>query len=165
MTAKINDINRPLISLLTVFKFGFSALVLFLIYIIWNGIEGLGQQLNVASDNSLAVHNLQVEYKTEVQEWKNILLRSSDKESLDKNWQSFEAKYQEVSASAQKIIQQNDVRRITDPLKTFVAAHTANYEQYKTAKEVLVKSGYIAHQADVVVMGIDRPLLNDLEKA
>lgn len=165
MKIQIEEIKRPLVSRTTFVKLGLSAAFLFLISIIWNGTAELSRQLREVSDNSLAVHNLQIEYKSEVQEWKNLLLRSSNKESLDKNWQSFEAKYQYVAAAAQKIVQQNDVGRITEPVKTFAAAHAANYEQYKTSKDVLIKSGFSAHQADAVVAGIDRPLLNDLEKA
>lgn len=165
MKVQIEEIKRPIITRTTIIKIGFSAAFLFLIYIIWSGTAELSRQLKAVSDKSLAVHNLQVEYKGEVQEWKNLLLRSDNKASLDKNWQAFEAKHQSVAASAQKIIQQNDERRITDPIKDFSTAHAANFEQYKISKDVLIKSGFAVQQADTVVAGIDRPLLNDLEKA
>jgi hypothetical protein len=159
------EVKRPIVSKTTLVKLGFSALFLFFIYIIWNATESLSQQLKTATNNSLAVHDLQVEYKNEVQEWKNLLLRSHNKELLDKNWQSFETNFQHVEDVAKKIRQNNDVARITDPLVAFSTMHVKNFEKYKAAKEVLFNSSFQSHQADALVVGIDRPLSDQLEKS
>ena len=165
MTIKIEDIKRPFISRTTLVKFVVSAAFLFWIYIIWNSTTELNQQLKNVSGQSLAVNNLQVEYKNEVQEWKNLLLRSNSRESLDRNWQVFEAQHQKVAGASQDIARQYDVRAISMHMQSFTAAHAANFEQYKNSKEILIKNGFNPQQADAAVKGIDRPLLVDLEKA
>ena len=164
MKTNIKNTKRPIASWITLVKICVSAALLFWIYLIWSSATTLKDELNTKTDKSLAVHDLQVEFKNEVHEWKNFLLRSNNKESFDKNWQTFEAKYRSVAASTQDILNQSDSPRVTESLKEFLAAHSENFERYKQSRDAFIKSGFTAHQADVVVAGIDRPLLDILEK-
>ncbi|MEI7841723.1 MAG: hypothetical protein WCI39_01720 [Gallionellaceae bacterium] len=147
-------------------KLGVSVFFLFFIYIIWSATSHLTHQLKLASDNSLAIHHLEVEHKNGVQEWKNLLLRSENQASLNKNWQEFELKHQAIRDLVKDIIEVNEVQRITDPLWIFISMHDKNFEKYKAAKELLVANGMQARlQADAIVFGIDRPLVEQLEKS
>lgn len=138
----------------------------FWFYMIWSSTADLNEKLSIATARYFAIHNVQVEFKSEIQEWKNVLLRSTSRDTtLDKNWRTVEAQHQKVATAAQDIIVKNDIRAISDQMKTFVDAHTANYEHYKNGVEVLVKSGFDPHQADAAVKDIDRPLLDYLEAA
>lgn len=132
---------------------------------IWNSTADLNEKLSIATARYSAIHNIQVEFKNEIQEWKNVLLRSTSRDTLDKNWSTFETQHQKVATAAQNIILQNDIRAINDQMKIFIEAHTANHEQYKNSVEVLIKNGFDPHQADAAVKGIDRPLLDYLEAA
>lgn len=165
MKVHIEEIKRPIISRNTLMKLLITAAVLFWISIIWNSTTELNQQVKSASVRSLAIHDLQVEYKQEIQEWKNVLLRSNNQQSLDKNWALFLAAHQNVATKAQEVVQKNDVSRIVAPIKTFTIAHSENFDQYKKSKEILISSGFSAEKADAAVMGIDRPLLAYLEKS
>ena len=111
MKTNIKNTKRPIASWITLVKICVSAALLFWIYLIWSSATTLKGELNTKTDKSLVVHDLQVEFKNEVQEWKNFLLRSNNKESFDKNWQAFEAKYRSVAASTQDILKQS--HRIT----------------------------------------------------
>jgi len=165
MTLKIEEIKRPLVSRTVLVKLAISAAFLFWVYIIWSSTTDLNRQMKDVSGQSLAVHNLQVDYKNEVQEWKNVLLRSNDRESLDRNWKTFETQHQKVATASQDIARQYDVRAISMHIQTFAAAHAENFERYKDSKEVLIKSSFNPQQADTAVKGIDRPLLEELESA
>ncbi|MFM2397350.1 MAG: hypothetical protein RLZZ144_600, partial [Pseudomonadota bacterium] len=120
MSSHIEENKRPLMSKVSLIKIIATAVVLFWIYVILNSLLEMKQQLKLTSDQSVTVHNLQVEYKNEVQEWKNLLLRSNNLSLLEKNWAVVENKYRGVDSTAQATIQKSDVRRITEPLKTFV---------------------------------------------
>ena len=165
MSSHIEENKRPLMSKVSLIKIIATAVVLFWIYVILNSLLEMRQQLKLTSDQSVTVHNLQVEYKNEVQEWKNLLLRSNNLSLLEKNWAVVENKYRGVDSTAQATIQKSDVRRITEPLKTFVAAHADNFQQYKNTKDQLFKNGFTVQQADALVKGIDRPLLDHLALA
>ncbi len=149
----------------TVGRIGFSVLFFFWAYLIWSSAAGLSSQLEAPTDRLIAIHDIQVEFKKEVQEWKNLLLRSNSQETFDKNWRSFGAQYQKVAAAAQDIIAHNDDRTIDEQMKIFVAAHAANYEQYKNSAILLIRSKFDSSKADAAVRGIDRPLLDHLDAA
>lgn len=165
MAAKHEDTKRSKFSWFTIARVGITVAFFFWIYLIWNSTAELNAKLNVATNRYSAIQNLEVEFKGEIQEWKNLLLRSTNRDNLEKNWSTYDAQYQKVSNAAQEVIRQNDVRAINERMKNFVAAHAENYAQYKEGMAVLVKSGFDPHQADAVVRGIDRPLLDMLAAA
>ncbi|HLP97987.1 MAG TPA: hypothetical protein VK149_06045 [Sideroxyarcus sp.] len=117
------------------------------------------------TDQFAVAHNLQVEYKLEIQEWKDLLLRSADRASLDKHWAIFEKQHRKVAEAAAAATKASDVRAINVKLQSFLDAHASNLAQYRASTELLVKHGYDPQQADQVVKGIDRPLLTLLEEA
>lgn len=149
----------------TLGRIGFSAIFFFWFYLIWNSTTGLNEKLEAPEARLTAVHDIQVEFKKEVQEWKNLLLRSEDQTTFDQRWRAFAAQHQKVAAAAQDIISANDERSIVAPMKTFLTAHAENYEKYKSSAILFVKSKYDHDKADAAAAGIDRPLLDNLEAA
>lgn len=152
-------------SLDTFEKVGLTAAFCFFLYLIWSSSAELETQLKSSAEQFAVVHDLQIEYKSEVQDWKNVLLRSDSRESFDKNWHDFESQFQKVANAAKQGILQNDVRAINVKLQAFVEAHDANLIQYKKSGELLVQQNFNPHQADASVKGIDQPLLKILEEA
>jgi len=165
MVIKLDETRRSTFPWMVVVRVAITLAFFFWFYIIWNSTADLNEKLAVATERYSAVHNVQVEFKNEVQEWKNVLLRSDSRSALDKNWQAFEAQHQKVALAAQDIIQNNDVRTISNQMKSFAEAHAANLERYKKSVDVLIRSGFDPRQADAAVIGIDRPLLDQLEAA
>ena len=152
-------------SLDTFEKVGLTAAFCFFLYLIWSSSAELETQLKSSAEQFAVVHDLQIEYKSEVQDWKNVLLRSDSRESFDKNWHDFESQFQKVANAAKQGVLQNDVRAINVKLQAFVEAHDANLIQYKKGGELLVQQNFNPHQADASVKGIDQPQLKILEEA
>lgn len=146
-------------------KAGLTGAFAFWFYLIWHSTADLNENLNLVSARYSAIHNVQVEYKNEVQEWKNVLLRSSSRESLDKNWHTFDVQYQKVATEVQGIVRASEIRDVNKQMQLFAEAHAVNYALYKNSTELLVKNGFDARAADAAVKGIDRPLLDYLEAA
>jgi hypothetical protein len=143
----------------------FTGIFFFWLYWIGNSTADLGDKINATTDRLTTLDGLHVEYKDEIQEWKNVLLRSDDRETLNQNWLIYEKHYQQVATSAQEIIAQNDVRSIGEKLKSFVDSHAANHEKYKNSILLLIKNKYVPSASDAAVKGIDQPLLKTLESA
>jgi methyl-accepting chemotaxis protein len=144
-------------------RIGFTVIFFFWIYMIWISTADLDAKLNAATDQNNAIHTIQVEFKNEVQDWKDLLLRSTNQDTLNTNWQAYETQYQKVAAQAQTIIRLNETPAVKEQIKTFIDAHAANHEQYKKSLDLLVKNSFDPHSADTAVKGIDRPLLVQLE--
>ncbi|MDO8989721.1 MAG: hypothetical protein Q7U91_08810 [Sideroxyarcus sp.] len=119
----------------------------------------MGTKINEATERLTTIDSLQVEYKDEIQEWKNVLLRSDSRDSLNQNWLVYEKHYRQVATSAQNILAQNDVRSITEKMQRFIEAHAANHEHYKSSVLLLVKNKFTPGPSDAAVKGIDQPLL------
>ena len=142
---------------------GISAVFISLLFLVWNSSARLDQELKAGGSQYAAAHNLRVEYKNEVQEWKNVLLRSKDSAGLEKNWQVFENQYLKVADAANSVTLHSDVRSINVKMAAFIEAHKDNYAQYKRSVDVFVRHGFDFRLADESVKGIDRPLLAILD--
>ncbi|MBU1214862.1 MAG: hypothetical protein KKF58_02470 [Gammaproteobacteria bacterium] len=157
--------RRSIFSWGTLAKLGLTAAFLVWFYLIWTSIDELERSLNSTTDPYAVAHNVQTDYKLEVQEWKNLLLRSTDRSSLDKNWRTYEQQYRKVAEAAEAGLKQTDVRAVNVKLQSFIDAHKENYEQYRKDKVLFAQNGYDPRKADAEVRGIDRPLLEILQAA
>ncbi|MBI5891837.1 MAG: hypothetical protein HZB47_14405 [Nitrosomonadales bacterium] len=143
-------------------RLGFSAVFFFWLYLIWNSTSGLNESIDATTDRLTAIHHIQVEFKNEIQLWKDLLLRSNNDKALDQNWRAFEAQHRKVVDEAGKIIAQNDVREIHQKMKSFIEAHALNHEKYRMSMDLLVQNNYNPTRADAAVKGIDEPILTYL---
>ncbi len=146
-------------------RIAFTAVFFYWLYWIGTSTIDLEDKINAVSDRYTAIDSLAVEYKNEIQEWKDLLLRSNSRDALNQNWLKYEAQYQKVAAAAQSIIAQNDVSSINQKMQNFVEGHKANHDKYKDSVFIMIKNKYDPKPADAAVKGIDRPLLETLASA
>ena len=161
----ITDKKRKFFSWNTAGRIGFTALFFFWIYLTWNSTADLDNKLNAAADQNTAVHNIQVDFKDEVQRWKDLLLRTTNQDALNQNWTTYQAQYDKVHVEAQEILRASESPTVNEQIRIFVEAHAANHEMYRSAVDLLIKSKFDPHAADAMVKGVDRPLLEYLETA
>ena len=161
----IGGSSRKLISWNTAGRIGFTAIFFFWIYMTWDSTTDLDSRLNSVADQNTAIHNIQVDFKNEVQQWKDLLLRSTSQDAADKNWGAFDALFWKVGVEAQGIIRQSESPAVSDQLKAFVDAHEANHALYERGLELLIRNNFDPRPSDAVVKGIDRPALEHLEAA
>ncbi len=146
-------------------KVGMTAAILLWFFVIWSSTAQLNEELRALSISYSSIYGVEVEFKNEVQEWKNVLLRSNNRDSLNKNWQVFENQYRKVDTTAQDILLQSNVLEIQSNVKEFLAAHASNHDLYRRSVDMLVQNGYDPRPADLAVKGIDRSLINYLDSA
>lgn len=100
---------------------------------------------------------IQVTFKKQVQEWKDILLRGHTPADLDKYTRQFHDEETQVRSGAVDL-----ARTVTDStcrelLDQFVAAHKMLGEQYQTAYDIYLGNNFDFKAADKMVRGKDRP--------
>jgi len=100
---------------------------------------------------------MQVTFKTQVQEWKNVLLRGSKPEQLEKYSKGFKKEEAAVRAEATELraaVKDPEAQTLID---TFLAAHQSMGAKYAEALEHFsASSGLDAAGADAIVKGQDR---------
>jgi methyl-accepting chemotaxis protein len=161
-----NDIRSKLLLLLGV-------TLLILLSAVFIGIASLSKVIDEYGDavnNDVAylteVASINVNFKTQVQEWKNTLIRGKDPKQLDKYWQRFE----DNAAVIQK--QYGDLlshMRREHPAHQHVANFAKSYppmlEAYRKGYQAFVAAGMDIAVGDSSVKGIDREPTESLNTA
>ncbi|OYT87556.1 MAG: chemotaxis protein [Burkholderiales bacterium PBB6] len=111
-------------------------------------------QQRVADERAAAI--LQSHFKTQVQEWKNVLLRGSDGAMLEKHWQAFQKEEKAVldGAVALRALQTDPGLQAT--LDQFIAQHKKMSVGYRDGLEKFKGAGLEPSVGDMAVRGIDR---------
>ena len=109
--------------------------------------------------SSQMVDTANLEFKIQVQEWKNVLLRGSKPESLDKYWKQFESHESKVNAQLTALqtlaTNQNDPMLVSQ-IKELLDEHTQLGVAYRKGKDVFLAAGADPTVGDKAVTGIDR---------
>ncbi|MFT5592272.1 MAG: methyl-accepting chemotaxis protein [Oceanicoccus sp.] len=106
--------------------------------------------------SALAADAMVVEFKVQVQEWKNVLIRGHDDAKREKYWGKFQQQHDKVQALGDKVISlssQNDIKQLT---QAFLAEHKTLLGKYKTGYKAFVAANYDHIAGDKAVSGIDR---------
>lgn len=105
-----------------------------------------------------------VEFKRQVQEWKNVLLRGHDSAKRDKYWGKFVSQHEVV----QKLLAQLESDLDSMPqyqvrIANLAKEHDALFAKYQNGRSTFDSSGYDHLSGDKAVSGIDRKVSTDLE--
>lgn len=97
-----------------------------------------------------------VDFKTQVQEWKNTLLRGKDPKHFAKHWASFEKHEAKVQDSARRLLAGLPEGEVRTRIEQFARSHAALGEAYRKGLEAFKAAGYDHAAGDRAVEGIDR---------
>ena len=95
-------------------------------------------------------------FKTQVQEWKNVLLRGRDDKARDKYWQAFQSVEAEVQSKAQQLAQTLPAGPARDKVSAFASSHQTMARAYRDGFEKFRAAGFDHLAGDAAVKGIDR---------
>ena len=140
-----------------------SALIGF--YQFSQSINTYSQVIEVDVRDQQTVAAMLINFKTQVQEWKNVLLRGKDPEQLDKHWASFEKHEQQVASAATTLRAALPAGAARTAVEQFIQAHGAMRDGYRAGYEAFKASGYDPSAGDHAVKGMDRAPAELLNKA
>src|SRR5258706_14352145 len=104
------------------------------------------------------------DFKEQVQEWKNVLLRGRDPSDLARYWTSFEKDEKDVAERLRKSREGTPDATIRAKLAEALDAHKAAGDQYRKALEAY-KDALDPYVGDKVARGVDRKLFAAMEEA
>ncbi|SFR41764.1 methyl-accepting chemotaxis protein [Marinobacter daqiaonensis] len=116
------------------------------------------------------IHALQAQdilshFKTQVQEWKNVLIRGSDDEQREKYWRQFREQEATIQQSLQQLISELPQGEPRELLSRFRQAHQQMGAAYRQGFEAFKASDYAPLAGDRAVKGIDREPASLIEQA
>ncbi len=112
--------------------------------------------------HSRDAERLQREFRGQVQEWKNVLLRGHDEALRQRHLQAFDDEGKLVEKLATGLATSPDVRT-RDMAQAFSALHAQLQKDYHAALEAFAEAGYDPSAGDSLVRGKDRPVAAALD--
>ncbi len=136
------------------------------------GLFVVGHSLNTFSsevmrqvDDERAIASLSGHFKTQIQEWKDTLLRGSDVNMLERHHTAFLKQQQAVADGAQALQGRLENAVLNAELDKFIVAQKKMTAGYAEGYDKFVRTGFDSSVGDMAVRGIDREpaqLLDDL---
>ena len=122
-------------------------------------------RVGASQANAVDVLAIETNFKKQVQEWKDTLLRGKKPEALDKHWNAFQQRESDVRSAGERM-----KAGVADPqaaqlIGQFVAAHKDMGEAYRRGFQAFKEKGFDSAAGDAAVAGIDRAPTELLGKA
>ncbi|MDH5614864.1 MAG: methyl-accepting chemotaxis protein [Gammaproteobacteria bacterium] len=134
-------------------------------YSFWTMLADYQEVIDHEYHAETSVLTLRGDFKIQVQEWKNVLLRGHDEKNLDKYWGRFEkmeSKIQEKAVHVLEHIHNPEAKKI---IQQFINSHKDLAPKYRSALEAYRNSGFSPVAGDQAAQGIDREPTRLLEQA
>jgi methyl-accepting chemotaxis protein len=124
-----------------------------------NGIDAYRGLINGPLHASRLVDSANIEFKTQVQEWKNVLLRGKNPADLDKYWGRFQAQestVQEVLGQLLEVADHQQIAGLKRQVEQLRNEHQSMGRAYHQGYAAFVAAGADPTVGDAAVKGIDR---------
>ena len=96
-------------------------------------------------------------FKTQVQEWKNVLIRGHKQEDRDKYWGRFQQREAEIKSQFNAMLSNEAISdKAKSEIRQFLKAHSVMATKYREGYEAFVTSNFDPKVGDGYVRGIDR---------
>lgn len=133
-----------------------AAAALFGIFSLNQAIKTFETEVHASHENAAAASQLLSQFKTQVQEWKNTLLRGKDPAQLDRYWTAFNKIEREIAQASTQLAQALPAGESQDLVKQFAAAHATMGQNYRGAFETFKAADFDHAVGDKAVSGMDR---------
>ena len=137
----------------------------------WSNLQRFEELAQIDLMQEREVQGMVIDFKTQVQEWKNTLLRGQDPAQLEKYWGAFTKLEQQIQTTGNALVEDldksNDQDHATarEQLQQFLAAHKQMSESYRNGLETFKANHFDVYAGDAAVKGVDRKPTETLEQA
>ncbi|HUF20995.1 MAG TPA: methyl-accepting chemotaxis protein [Burkholderiales bacterium] len=132
---------------------------------LWSSVKTLNETSHVSVGQERSVRDMTVNFKEQVQEWKNVLLRGKDPQVRDKYWAAFVEKEAAIDKSGKRLVTEMTDSKARDLVGQFLRAHRKMGEAYRRGLQAYKDGGFDSAAGDAAVKGIDRAPTELLESA
>jgi len=145
---------------------GSLTLMLLVALAIVSSLAGSVSNYRQLLDNPVAAANLinqaNLEFKGQVQEWKNVLLRGSNPEDQQKYWTQFETAEQAVQSDLQQILALDLNAATRAEIEQLRSQHQQLANRYRSSREAFIAAGLDPVAGDRSARGIDREVSENM---
>jgi methyl-accepting chemotaxis protein len=142
----------------------FGTAILLILASVWYGLSSMSNVINQYAHT--VEHNVQhatdiaainVDFKIQVQEWKNTLIRGKDSKQREKYWGRFNDRAGKIQAAYKSVLSQLKPNHPAyKDLQGFATSYPPMIKAYRSGYEEFVDTGFDISVGDKAVSGIDR---------
>ena len=107
-------------------------------------------------DHERRVSDVALQFKTQVQEWKNTLLRGRDAQARDKHWAAFQRAEARVREQTEALLKHMAADQGRQLVEGFLSAHKRMGQGYRKGHADFVAANVDPVAGDAAVAGVDR---------
>jgi methyl-accepting chemotaxis protein len=147
-----------------------STIIVIAVYFGFSSLSHVIDDYGLAVTNDVSymeqVASLNIQFKTQVQEWKNTLIRGRDNKQLDKYWGRFNDSAEQIESQYQLLLTKIPLEHPVYPhLSAFASSYPPMIQAYRKGYQAFINSNKDINTADNVVSGIDREPTKNLSAA
>jgi methyl-accepting chemotaxis protein len=122
-----------------------------------NGVQSYANLIEGPLHTSQLIDEANLQFKVQVQEWKNVLLRGKQPADLDKYWKQFEERQRDVQGILGELAGQKGIEpSLRARIERLRDEHRLLGSAYQKGREAYVASGGDPAAGDAAVKGVDR---------
>jgi methyl-accepting chemotaxis protein len=123
-----------------------------------NGLHNYKGLIEGPLHTSQLIDEANLQFKIQVQEWKDVLLRGKDPVELNKHWSQFEARQSQVQDILGQLVSQTGVDpALKSKLESLRDAHRTLGLAYQKGRDAFTAANADPVAGDTAVKGLDRP--------
>jgi methyl-accepting chemotaxis protein len=123
------------------------------------------EEVRLSQNNAIDVEATESDFKKQVQEWKDTLLRGKKPEALTQYWGNFEQRERQVGDEAERLSHNISEPEAAQLVMQFIAAHKSMGDAYRRGLQQFKDHQFDSAAGDAAVAGMDRAPTDLLTKA
>jgi methyl-accepting chemotaxis protein len=131
----------------------------------YGGLRAFESDVMASQNNAIDVETMETDFKKQVQEWKDTLLRGKAPEALEKYWGNFQQREADVRRDGERLTRSIADSAAIQLLTQFLSAHKSMGEAYRHGLDEFKSHDSDSAVGDKAVAGIDRAPTELLTKA
>ncbi|AOI78001.1 MULTISPECIES: methyl-accepting chemotaxis protein [unclassified Burkholderia] len=135
------------------------------IHILNRSIDTFAEDVQTNVGNERLVSASLVQFKLQVQEWKDTLLRGKQPEKLERYWQAFQTRERAVDSLAAQLVRRLPAGESRSLVEQFMREHATMGDGYRRGFDAFKAAGFDPSAGDAAVAGVDREPAALLERA
>ncbi|AZD17443.1 methyl-accepting chemotaxis protein [Pseudomonas chlororaphis] len=122
-----------------------------------NGVQGYRELIEGPLRTSQLIDEANLQFKVQVQEWKNVLLRGKQSAELSKYWQQFEDRQRDVQGILGQLAAEPGIdAALKGRIERLREEHRVLGTAYQKGRDAFVAAGADPAAGDAAVKGVDR---------
>ncbi|WP_347901571.1 methyl-accepting chemotaxis protein [Pseudomonas purpurea] len=151
------SLRAQILALLSGSLFAMLLIALACFHFLSNGVQSYSNLIEGPLHTSQLIDEANLQFKAQVQEWKNVLLRGKQPAERDKYWKQFEERQADVQKILGELTRERGIdASLKNRLESLREAHRVLGGAYQKGRDAYVAAGADAAVGDNAVKGVDR---------